>query len=147
MPLHYGKKRAYPPQQIPKPAPAAPAQDLGITLAEGGWVGVEDLLAGCARRGVPITPAQLQEVVTGNDKQRFAFDESGTRIRAQQGHSVPVDLQLPPATPPAVLFHGTVAAALPAIYREGLQKLKRHHVHLSPTRSRPAGWGSAGASP
>ncbi|PJJ60423.1 RNA 2'-phosphotransferase [Hymenobacter chitinivorans] len=107
-------------------------QALGLTLAEGGWVSVAELLAGCARHGQPITRAQLEEVVTSNDKQRFAFDESGTRIRAQQGHSVEVDLQLLPATPPAVLFHGTVPAALPAIRQEGLQKRQRHHVHLSP---------------
>ncbi|TGE28596.1 RNA 2'-phosphotransferase [Hymenobacter metallicola] len=106
-------------------------QDLGLTLAEGGWVQVEELLAGAARRGVSISRAELEQVVTGNDKQRFAFDETGTRIRAQQGHSVEVDLQLPPASPPAVLFHGTVAAALPGIHQQGLQKMQRHHVHLS----------------
>ncbi|UOQ51661.1 RNA 2'-phosphotransferase [Hymenobacter cellulosivorans] len=107
-------------------------QELGLTLAEGGWVSVEELLAGCARRGRPITRAELADVVADNDKQRFAFDATGTRIRAQQGHSVTVDLQLPPALPPALLFHGTVAAALPAIRQEGLQKRQRHHVHLSP---------------
>ena len=106
-------------------------QALGLELEEGGWVSVEQLLAGAARRGMPLTREQLQEVVSGNDKQRFAFDAAGTRIRAQQGHSVEVDLQLVPATPPAVLYHGTVAAALPAIREQGLQKMQRHHVHLS----------------
>ncbi|MEJ7664349.1 MAG: RNA 2'-phosphotransferase [Hymenobacter sp.] len=66
-----------------------------------------------------------------NDKQRFAFDGAGQRIRAQQGHSVAVDLQLAPATPPAVLYHGTTPAALPAIQAAGLQKMNRHHVHLT----------------
>ncbi|MCB2409943.1 RNA 2'-phosphotransferase [Hymenobacter lucidus] len=105
---------------------------LGLELEEGGWVSIEALLAGAARRGMLISRAQLDEVVTGNDKQRFAFDAAGTRIRAQQGHSVEVDLQLVPAVPPAVLYHGTVAAALPAIRAQGLQKMQRHHVHLSP---------------
>ena len=67
----------------------------------------------------------------GNDKQRFAFDAAGQRIRAQQGHSVDIDLQLTPATPPAVLYHGTAPAALPAIQATGLQKMSRHHVHLT----------------
>ncbi|TGE24372.1 RNA 2'-phosphotransferase [Hymenobacter aquaticus] len=107
-------------------------QALGLVLDEGGWVSVEQLLAGAARHGLPLTRAQLDEVVADNDKQRFAFDDSGLRIRAQQGHSVEIDLQLVAAPPPAVLYHGTVAAALPAIRTEGLQKMKRHHVHLSP---------------
>jgi putative RNA 2'-phosphotransferase len=105
---------------------------LGLVLQEGGWVNVDDLLAACAAHGMPISRLQLNEIVAGNDKQRFAFDASGTRIRAQQGHSMAVDLQLLPATPPAVLYHGTAPAALPAIRREGLQKMQRHHVHLSP---------------
>jgi putative RNA 2'-phosphotransferase len=105
---------------------------IGLTLAEGGWVGVAELLAACARHGHPLTHAQLTELVHGSDKQRFAFDEAGQRIRAQQGHSVEVDLQLSPMVPPAVLYHGTVAAALPAIAQHGLQKMSRHHAHLSP---------------
>ena len=107
-------------------------QAIGLELAEGGWVLVEDLLAACRRHGKPLTHLELSEIVTESDKQRFAFDATGTLIRAQQGHSVPVDLQLAPAVPPPVLYHGTVAAALPAIQREGLQKMNRHHVHLSP---------------
>ncbi|TGD80326.1 RNA 2'-phosphotransferase [Hymenobacter wooponensis] len=105
---------------------------LGVTLEAGGWVGVKALLAACARRGFPLTREQLEEVVTSSDKQRFAFDESGTRIRAQQGHSVPVELGLVAQVPPPKLYHGTVAAALPAIREQGLQKMQRHHVHLSP---------------
>ena len=105
---------------------------IGLALQEGGWVGVEEMLAACAAHGVRISREQLAELVTGSDKQRFAFDSTRTRIRAQQGHSVSVDLQLTPVEPPAVLYHGTAPAALPAIRREGLQKMKRHHVHLSP---------------
>lgn len=107
-------------------------QALGLTLEPGGWVPVADLLAACATHGHPLTRDELEDIVEDNDKQRFAFDEAGERIRAQQGHSVEVDLQLAPAAPPAVLYHGTVPAALPAIRQHGLQKMKRHHVHLSP---------------
>jgi len=107
-------------------------QALGLVLGEGGWVGVEQLLAACQRRGVLLTRPELEALVADNDKQRFAFDDTGTRIRAQQGHSVEVDLQLLPTTPPPVLYHGTVPAALPVIRREGLARMQRHHVHLSP---------------
>ncbi|MDO7851529.1 RNA 2'-phosphotransferase [Hymenobacter convexus] len=91
-----------------------------------------ELLAACAAHGTPLSEAELTEIVAGNDKKRFAFDVGGTRIRAQQGHSVEVDLQLVPAMPPALLYHGTAPAALPAIRSAGLQKMARHHVHLSP---------------
>ena len=108
-------------------------EKLGLTLSPGGWVAVDDLLAGCARAGFRVSPAELKEVVARNDKQRFSFDESGTLIRANQGHSAPVDLQLEPATPPAVLYHGTPEKSVEQILRTGLKKMARHHVHLSPT--------------
>ncbi len=104
---------------------------LGLTLAPGGWVDVDELLAACAKKNVRLTRDELNEVVAENSKQRFSFDETGARIRANQGHSVDVDLQLVPATPPAVLYHGTGYLAAEAIRREGLRKMKRHHVHLS----------------
>ena len=69
---------------------------LGLTLEVGGWVAVDVLLAACARRGMPISRELLAQVVAGSDKQRFAFDGAGLRIRANQGHSVEVDLQLRP---------------------------------------------------
>src|SRR5436190_19299811 len=73
---------------------------LGLTLAPGGWVEVSDLLAACATHGMKITREELEEVVAQNNKQRFAFDETGTLIRANQGHSVDIDLQLEPVEPP-----------------------------------------------
>ncbi len=104
---------------------------LGLELGPGGWVAVDDLLAAYARRGSPISRAVLAEVVAGSDKQRFAFDATGTKIRANQGHSVEVDLQLTAQEPPALLYHGTAEASVAAILREGLRKMSRHHVHLS----------------
>ena len=105
---------------------------LGLRLGTGGWVGVDDLLEACRRHRFPISREELLEVVERNDKRRFALDPSGTRIRAQQGHSVPVDLGLEPLAPPPVLYHGTNEGVLPAILREGLSPMGRHHVHLSP---------------
>jgi putative RNA 2'-phosphotransferase len=108
-------------------------EDLGLTLAEGGWVDVDALLAACQARGVDLDRAALEEVVRTSDKQRFAFDPSGRRIRANQGHSVAVDLQLEPATPPDMLYHGTAEPSVASILATGLQRQARHHVHLSLT--------------
>ncbi len=110
-------------------------EELGLVLMPGGWVEVDALLAASAHKGFPISRDELEEVVARNDKKRFAFDESGTWIRAQQGHSAPVDLELESATPPATLYHGTPERNLPVILRSGLLKMRRHHVHLSPDES------------
>jgi putative RNA 2'-phosphotransferase len=104
---------------------------IGIKLAPGGWVAVDELLAACKKHSFPINRIELDEVVASNDKKRFSFDSTGTLIRANQGHSVEVDLQLEPAIPPDVLYHGTGQGAVEAILREGLCKMSRHHVHLS----------------
>jgi putative RNA 2'-phosphotransferase len=105
---------------------------LGLTLQPGGWVGVDELLAAANEHDFPISFDELIECVETNDKQRFAFDPSGELIRANQGHSVAVDLQLEEKEPPEVLYHGTVERFLAGIWAEGLKKGKRHHVHLSP---------------
>ena len=104
---------------------------LGLELAPGGWVPVRDLLAACARHRFPITRAELEEVLARNDKQRFSFDPTKELIRANQGHSVEVDLQLEPVEPPDVLYHGTGERSAEAVRREGLRRMSRHHVHLS----------------
>ena len=105
---------------------------IGIELDAEGWVSVEDLLAACAQHGRAISREQLDAVVRTNDKQRFAFSADGNRIRANQGHSLPVDLGLVPVEPPELLYHGTVRRFLESIRQEGLTKGNRHHVHLSP---------------
>ncbi len=104
---------------------------IGIKLAPGGWVAVDELLAACKKHQFPINRAQLNEVVANNDKKRFSFDSTGTLIRANQGHSIEVDLQLEPVVPPNVLYHGTSAGAVESILQTGLNKMSRHHVHLS----------------
>lgn len=104
---------------------------LGLILETGGWVKTEDLLNACAKSNFPISLADLKEVVGKNDKQRFAFDETGEKIRASQGHSVDVDLELKSENPPAKLFHGTAERNIPVIREHGLLKMARHHVHLS----------------
>lgn len=106
---------------------------IGIELDDAGWVDVTVLLDALAAHGLRISRDELDQVVAGNDKQRFGFDATGTRIRANQGHSVAVDLGLRAAVPPDVLYHGTVARFLPAIRRAGLRPMSRHDVHLSAT--------------
>ena len=107
---------------------------IGIALDANGWVAVDDLLAAAARTGKPISREQLDLVVATNDKKRFAFSPDGARIRASQGHSVEVDLGLPPVVPPERLFHGTATRFLETIRAEGLRPQSRQHVHLSPDK-------------
>lgn len=91
------------------------------------------LLAALKARGIRVTGEQLSEVVAANDKQRFAIVDG--RIRAQQGHSVPIDLGLEAAVPPPPLYHGTARRNLGSILAEGLIRGRRHHVHLSADRA------------
>lgn len=104
---------------------------LGLSLAAGGWVDIEQLLSACAAHQFPITRAELEAVVATSDKQRFSIDDTKTRIRANQGHTVAVDLQLEAQIPPDVLYHGTGDRSVDAIVQTGLLKMSRHHVHLS----------------
>ncbi|VTR94957.1 rna 2 -phosphotransferase : Probable RNA 2'-phosphotransferase OS=Nostoc sp. PCC 7107 GN=kptA PE=3 SV=1: PTS_2-RNA [Gemmata massiliana] len=106
-------------------------ESIGITLESGGWVLVTDLLTGLEKAGTRTSREELNIVVAKCEKQRFTFDETGTKIRANQGHSTDVDLQLEEAEPPAELFHGTAYTTVPVILRDGLLKMARHHVHLS----------------
>ncbi|MFI6231322.1 RNA 2'-phosphotransferase [Micromonospora echinospora] len=102
---------------------------FGLTPDRGGWVPVADLLS-----GLRMTRVELDAVVAGNDKQRFAVDlgpDGVERIRASQGHSIPVDLGLVPQTPPGHLYHGTGREAAESIMATGLHRGGRHHVHLS----------------
>lgn len=113
---------------------------IGLTLDPQGWVATEDLV-----NALGITTAELEEVVRRNDKQRFTID--GDRVRANQGHSVEVDLALPAQTPPDVLFHGTTSKFLDDIMRDGLRPMSRHDVHLSPDRETASRVGARRGKP
>lgn len=118
---------------------------IGVTLDAAGWVNVDILLDAARTHGFPITPAELHQAVTTNDKQRFTLEDG--RIRANQGHSVEVHLNLPVVEPPPVLYHGTVARNVDAIRVEGLRRMNRHHVHLSPDRETAVRVGSRRGTP
>ncbi len=104
---------------------------IGLKLDSAGWVNVEDLLEALSRNGFALTREQLNHIVETNSKKRFAFSEDGLRIRANQGHSVDVDLQYEPQTPPELLYHGTATRFLDSIREKGLLRMERHDVHLS----------------
>jgi putative RNA 2'-phosphotransferase len=120
---------------------------IGLSLDAEGWVNVDELLAACREHGKEITRTILEEVVATNDKKRFAFSDDQRRIRANQGHSVDVDLNLESKSPPEFLYHGTVERFLESIRRHGLVRGKRGHVHLSPDRQTAKQVGSRRGKP
>jgi putative RNA 2'-phosphotransferase len=107
---------------------------LGIELDKHGWVDIDTLMAAAHQQHKPWTRELLEEVVRTNDKQRFRISDDGQRIRANQGHSIGIDLALQPQQPPTVLYHGTADRHLESILANGLHKRTRQHVHLSDNR-------------
>ncbi|RYY54605.1 MAG: RNA 2'-phosphotransferase [Chitinophagaceae bacterium] len=114
---------------------------IGIHPDARGWVEVKALLDAFAAHGSPLSPDQLDHIVHTNTKKRFAFDTDRTMIRASQGHSIPVDLDLPVRIPPSQLYHGTAVQNIAPIRAGGLQPRERTHVHLSdnPATAREVG--------
>ncbi|MDY0095333.1 MAG: RNA 2'-phosphotransferase [Candidatus Vecturithrix sp.] len=104
---------------------------IGVSLDSSGWAQVADLVNAAQKSGKPLTKKLLREIVEQNDKQRFSFSEDGQRIRANQGHSIPIDLGLEPLSPPSILFHGTATRFLSSIQAKGLLPRGRRQVHLS----------------
>ena len=107
-------------------------EEVGLVLDGQGWASIDELIDKAGKHGLALTREVIARVVETSDKQRFALDQSGQRIRANQGHSVDIDLGLVPSEPPPVLFHGTGDKSVAAIRVEGLKPGQRQHVHLSP---------------
>ncbi|MEJ6581886.1 MAG: RNA 2'-phosphotransferase [Akkermansiaceae bacterium] len=105
---------------------------IGLTLDDEGWADIDELLTCLAKQSKTIDLATLDKVVTENSKQRFSFSKDGQRIRANQGHSIDVDLKLTEKIPPKILYHGTASRFIEMIESEGLKSMTRQHVHLSP---------------
>lgn len=103
---------------------------IGIKLDDHGWANVDALLVGISGK-YPITRDILEEIVRTDEKQRYSFNEDKTMIRANQGHSIPVDVELPLAEPPEILYHGTAERFVASIETQGLLPKKRLYVHLS----------------
>ena len=104
---------------------------IGIQLDTHGWADVNALLAGISRK-YPINRDILEEIVQSDEKQRYSFSEDGTKIRANQGHSIQVDVELPVTEPPETLYHGTAQRFAASIEVQGLLPQSRLYVHLSP---------------
>lgn len=101
-----------------------------IKLDQQGYADVEQLLSGVNRAGWKIDRDRLERIVRENNKQRYSFNEDGTKIRANQGHSLAVDVELEQLVPPMVLYHGTASYAVDSIKAKGIVKGTRQHVHL-----------------
>jgi putative RNA 2'-phosphotransferase len=108
---------------------------IGIVLDPAGWTPLDVFISKLRKAGHKVERADVERVVAENDKKRFTISGDGRRIRAAQGHSVPVDLGLSPKTPPDVLFHGTASASLDSIFATGLNPGSRRQVHLSSDES------------
>ena len=121
---------------------------IGLVLDAQGWADIGQLLAQSARHGRRLSREQLDDVVARDSKTRYAISDDGMRIRANQGHSLAdVDLGLPPATPPAVLYHGTASRFVEAIRATGLLPGSRQHVHLSAKRETAVAVGARHGKP
>ena len=120
--------------------------EIGLTLDAQGWGNVAYILSKLVVAGGPLSMVALEEVVATNDKKRFAFNDDLTLIRANQGHSVSVELGYTAQEPPVVLFHGTASKSLQSIKNQGLIKGSRHHVHLSTDETTAKKVGMATAS-
>lgn len=101
---------------------------IGLGLDDNGWANIDELLE---KSGKGWTRGQIEETVKHNDKQRFALSDDGQMIRANQGHSVNIDLGFTPTTPPEYLYHGTATKFIDSIMRQGLLPRSRQHVHVS----------------
>lgn len=111
-------------------------QEIQLNMDEQGWVLIQNLIDQAGRiKKVELTYSQIQQVVANNDKQRFKLSEDGCYIRANQGHSIKVDLELTGKMPPDILYHGTAQRFLPAIQLQGLLPMSRQYVHLTSDQS------------
>lgn len=106
-------------------------ETIGLALNENGWADIQEMIDKMNATGAEVDFELIQTVVETNDKKRFAFNEDQTMIRASQGHSVEVDLELTELQPPELLYHGTIQESVDLIRTEGLKKMSRQHVHLS----------------
>ncbi|MBQ2603595.1 MAG: RNA 2'-phosphotransferase [Acutalibacteraceae bacterium] len=123
-------------------------QKIGITLDEHGWADVKTLIRKFNEAfNADLDMEKLDEVVRTNDKQRYSFNEDKTKIRANQGHSINVDVELKPTVPPEILYHGTSWRFVGSIQKNGILKMNRLYVHLSPDEETALKVGKRHGSP
>lgn len=122
-------------------------EEIGLVLDENGWANTEELIEKLNTKGAKVDFEIIQQIVDTNDKKRFAFNEDKSKIRASQGHSIEVDLELKPVTPPDILYHGTAVHFLESILQDGLLKGSRQHVHLTAIKETAVAVGSRHGRP
>ena len=115
--------------------------EINLQLDDNGWVSIKQLIENANDKGKNLTRELIEHVVATNDKKRFSISDDGLMIRANQGHSIQIDLDLKPLAPPDVLLHGTAEKHLGLIMVDGLKKMNRHHVHLSENQNTAAAVG------
>lgn len=116
--------------------------EIGITLDDFGWAKVEDLINGINNSSRKIDMETLEEIVRTDNKQRYSFNEDKTKIRANQGHSVPVNIEFKELEPPNTLYHGTATKSIEGIKQQGIKSMSRLYVHLSKDFETAANVGS-----
>ena len=122
-------------------------EEIGLQLDENGWTKVDELIEKMNNKGIIVDHDSINKVVETNDKKRFAFNQDKTMIRANQGHSINIELNLPEAIPPDILYHGTTVKYLDDILKDGLKRQSRQHVHLSVTIETARSVGSRHGKP
>lgn len=122
-------------------------EKIGLELDENGWANVRELIEKCKKHLYHFSMEDLIEIVETNDKQRYSFNEKRNKIRANQGHSIDIDLALTPVEPPEFLYHGTATRFLSSIMEQGILKGSRQHVHLSKDKETATRVGSRHGKP
>ncbi len=122
-------------------------ETIGLQLNENGWANVQDMIDKMNTTGADVHIELIHTIVETNDKKRFAFNEDKTMIRASQGHSVEVELNLTEVQPPEFLYHGTIQESADIIRLEGLKKMSRQHIHLSKDKETAIKVGSRRGKP
>ena len=122
-------------------------ETIGLTLKADGWVSVYEFIKAMNEYGHPITMVGLKEIIESDWKGRYSLDEKENNIRANQGHSANVEIEFKEVVPPKILYHGTNKGVVDVIFKTGLQKMARHHVHLSLMEGTAVTVGSRRGSP
>ena len=122
-------------------------QNGSLKLDQAGWASTQDVLRALSEAGLLTSMQELEVLVASSDKQRFELSPDKVKIRARQGHSLPVQGDWPITNPPDVLYHGTAAQFIEAIFQQGLLPKRRHHVHMSSTIDQAAAVGSRKGTP
>ena len=122
-------------------------EEIGLTLDNQGYLSVDELIEGINNTGRVIDKRILEEILSSDNKHRYSYDSTGTKIRANQGHSIKVDVGLLEKTPPATLYHGTSGKHIDDIMKHGLNKMTRTYVHLSEDYDTAVNVGSRRGAP